>query len=111
MTPDLLIPAQAILVGASPDRTEAPAIAGLDAGRLVTAWTDEVASADGSGYAVQAQINELTRTLTSDGAGDTLTGDALRDTLLGNGGGDLLKGLGAKDTLDGGTGDNVVIQE
>jgi hypothetical protein len=83
---------------------ETPAVAGLDAGRFVTVWTDQVSSEDGSDSSIRAQIDELTRTLTSDGAGDTLTGDALRDLMFGNGGNDVLKAQAGKDLFDGGRG-------
>jgi hypothetical protein len=45
---------------------------------------------DGSGHSIRARVNELTRTIVSDGASDTFTGDQLRDTFTGNGGDDVL---------------------
>ena len=54
---------------------------------------------------ISGQSITLARTHTSDGDGDTITGDDLRDIMFGNGGADTLNGGGGNDTLDGG-GDN-----
>jgi hypothetical protein len=74
-------------------------------GEIAAVYTSTVADQGGTGgFSIRHSIHELSRTIASDGAGDTLFGDSLRDTLLGNGGNDLLIPGGGNDFVDGGTG-------
>ncbi len=78
-------------------------IAALTSGLVADVYSSEVPDPGGS-LSIRHSIHELSRTISSDGAGDTLFGDSLRDTLLGNGGNDLLIPGGAHDFVDGGAG-------
>ena len=80
-------------------------IAALTSGLVADVYTSGVAEPGGAGsFSIRHSIHELSRTISSDGAGDTLFGDSLRDTLLGNGGNDLLLPGGGNDFVDGGAG-------
>ena len=80
-------------------------IAALTSGLVADVYTSGVPDQGGAGgFSIRHSIHELSRTVLSDGAGDTLVGDSLRDTLLGDGGNDLLIPGGANDFVDGGTG-------
>jgi Ca2+-binding RTX toxin-like protein len=80
-------------------------IAALTSGLVADVYTSAVPDQGGTGgFSVRHSIHELSRTILSDGASDTLEGDSLRDTLLGAGGNDLLLPGGANDFVDGGAG-------
>jgi RTX calcium-binding nonapeptide repeat (4 copies) len=82
-------------------------LAALLNGMFVTTWTN--AQGDGSGDGISAEVLELTRTITGDGAVDFIIGDELRDTIFGGGGGDHLAGGKGNDSLHGDAGDDVLV--
>jgi Ca2+-binding RTX toxin-like protein len=82
-------------------------LAALLNGMFVTTWTN--AQGDGSGDSISAEVLELTRTITGDGAVDFIIGDELRDTIFGGGGGDHLAGGKGNDSLHGDAGDDVLV--
>ncbi len=78
----------------------------LGEGRLATAWTD--VGPDGSGSRISAQIDEVRRFTTGDGAPDVAIGDDLPDIMNGGGGADELRGAGGADSILGGTGNDTL---
>jgi Ca2+-binding RTX toxin-like protein len=79
------------------------AVAGLLSGQFVTAWQDN--TTDGSYGQITAEVTEIVRTTTGDGASDYFLGDELRDIVHGLGGKDELRG-GGNDELNGGSEDD-----
>ncbi|NNE23122.1 MAG: hypothetical protein HKN11_10990 [Rhizobiales bacterium] len=71
-------------------------------GVFVNTWTDTNPDADGD--SISSEVNEITSTLTSDGAGDLMQGTALREFFFGNGGNDTMNGASGNDFMDGGLG-------
>ena len=87
-------------------------IAALNSGQYVTVWQDgydmDGEGGDNNGGKISAEINEIVRTTTGDGADDVFDGDALRDIVSGLGGEDTLSGGGGDDTLVGGEDDDIL---
>ncbi|MCS6627310.1 calcium-binding protein [Roseibacterium beibuensis] len=87
---------------------------GFDQSQDVT--NNAIAGFGGAGIRALAQYDsgmrydtlQVTRTSTSDAAGDTIFGDDAIDIMNGNGGSDELFGAGGSDTLNGGAGDDTL---
>ncbi|WP_394887536.1 calcium-binding protein [Mesorhizobium sp. AaZ16] len=90
----------------SADMDVKSAVAGLLSGKFVTAWQDN--SSDGTGGQITAEVTEIVRTTTGDGAHDYFEGDQLRDIVHGLGGKDYLLGGGGNDELNGGSEDDLL---
>jgi hypothetical protein len=82
------------------------AVAGLLSGKFVTAWQDN--SSDGTGGQITAEVTEIVRTTTGDGASDGFNGDELRDIIYGLGGEDGMTGGGGNDDLYGGSENDIL---
>ena len=82
-------------------------VAALVSGQVANVRSSSFTDVSGD-QSIRSSVDELVRTSTGDGTGETLTGDSLRDVMSGNGGNDLLIGLAGNDTLDGGLGNDTL---
>ena len=79
-----------VISGDGSNQTQS-SLAALFEGRFVTAWTDNDAEPGGAANSIRIEVNQLTETLTSDGASDTISGSAgIRTTIFGGGGNDTI---------------------
>ena len=86
-------------------------LAALLEGRFVTSWTDSATEPGGAPTSIRVEVNQLTETLTSDGASDSMTGSALTSFMFGEAGNDTMLGGGGLDSLFGGAGDDTITSD
>ncbi|WP_394891926.1 calcium-binding protein [Mesorhizobium sp. AaZ16] len=106
-TPEGVAVTEEFSVTGSSDMDVKSAVAGLLSGQFVTAWQDN--TTDGDGGQITAEVTEIVRTTTGDGASDFFGGDELRDIVHGLGGQDDLHSGGGNDELYGGSEDDLLI--
>jgi hypothetical protein len=97
------------------DSDSLSSVSGLSFGQFLTAWQDGAngdpifgEGSDSDGSRITAEVNEITRTTTGDGADDTFIGDALREFVDGGGGNDTIHSGGGNDALIGGGGNDLI---
>ncbi len=85
------------IITASGDNDTNPSIAHIRQGVFVTSWTD--AATDGSGGRITTEVNEIRRSLVSDGDSDLMAGSGLREAFDGNSGFDTVSYAASLDSV------------
>ena len=92
------------LISSNADILSLPDVAALTSGRFVTAWSTTGAQDIG------AEVSELVRTTTGDGAHDIYAGDELRDVINSGGGNDTIMAGDGNDVVDAGAGNDTIVE-